>query len=1001
MSSTQVGDAAPQTFGYDQNGRLVYRSDGDQGEWKGEWDGYGRLWKEQIPTGAVIVRRFDAAGDLESETTTSGEPGQPGSETLSVRAARYTSFGEPEVVVEQLEQDPAAEDAFRVTRRYFDTSGRTSFVTSGPASEQGGSTDLLALDVDEARARREVELGYHPLTGQLISRSIGGLASAPGSAALPALREVYDYGLAGSDQLLPWPSNVEQWEQVPGQDQLALARTTSFSRDLLGRALEISSSDGAMVDSVLDRSGALLQESSSEGATESWAYDSRGSLLRHTRPGERGHTLYAYDLDGRLLERLVEHSGQQLGGDPTPPPWDTLYTYDPQRSHHAPWVTDVTHDAGTSAESAEHFAYNGDGTVGSWTTRDAVAVTFTYDAANRLTGTSPAPGAGFTSPPSLEPLDQGDSYAYDAASRLLTAARVGAQANVERHGFDLAGRPAEELVAGRPALSWSGYDAWGNPGSVSMPTGLGAVASFERSYDTLSRLTSAQAQGGFGGHTSAVGADWIWGGAGRPYGVTTRGPLGVATRYSYWTPGVEAPPGAEDLAGTWRLASVSYGTAQGSPSPPLELDHTWGSLGFGWRVGPEHGRRDGAKMGRAVADDPFGLLALTGWAWQPDTGMRLLEAHQGQGSYTGQQPAASFETFDYTYKERDELRQISRSTAAPTDFEVGVEGRIETRDGIPFSYDAVGRRTEDDRYTYTWDWRGRLARVTVKDAWSDGDGGTTTPPFAGHQVRYDYDALGRLLTRVHYGPPDGDGERGLLEKRDLVWEGNGLVAEVAYKDIEETEIRWRKTYLPGPAGLDDQVQVRVESFPDSPTEPPQDSLYTYLRDEMGSVVALVEEAPGADPSAPPQPVARYLYSPYGEAHLVVGPELVATRFDPGLTTIDTPDGPVTQAISEPSLAAAGALVATLTEPITDASLAGEVSLQRRQGDGAAEPVPAERTPWPATRPTRRRSACCRSPDGSGGGHTWCCWVRTSPTTREGPWVRPGPPSSTSRRRRTS
>ncbi|MCP4590406.1 MAG: hypothetical protein GY842_06670, partial [bacterium] len=206
----------------------------------------------------------------------------------------------------------------------------------------------------------------------------------------------------------------------------------------------------------------------------------------------------------------------------------------------------------------------------------------------------------------------------------------------------------------------------------------------------------------------------------------------------------------------------------------------------------------------------------------------------------------------------------------------------------------------DDRFLYRWNWRGELATVTVKESWPD----AKVSPFAGHQIRYEYDALGRLLFRGHLGPlPEGetdDALRPFIEKRAFVWEGSGLLAEVAYGDAAETQIRWRKTYVTGASGLDDAVQVAVEVV-DLPGSPYAGSrLYTYLRDELGTVVGVVAEGEGIDPEQPPLSV-RYLYSPYGEAHAESGPGLRRVRCDNEGSSVGTPAGRVEQTVADPTV----------------------------------------------------------------------------------------------------
>ncbi len=222
------------------------------------------------------------------------------------------------------------------------------------------------------------------------------------------------------------------------------------------------------------------------------------------------------------------------------------------------------------------------------------------------------------------------------------------------------------------------------------------------------------------------------------------------------------------------------------------------------------------------------------------------------GCYQATDTTQDMDTFRYGYGGADQLTYIRReSTGENVTFEPGPNGRIASRDGVQFGYDGVGRRTLDDRHAYKWDWRGRLYEVTILET--------------GHRIAYEYDALGRLMWRKHL-----DQDEGLIERRDFIWDGNGLVSEVAYTDDAATTIRWRKTYLLGPEQLDDQYHVRVETFPSDPAIAPIDTVYTYLRDEMGTVIALIEEVPVIDPEAPPEPALRYHYSPYGEVTQVEG-----------------------------------------------------------------------------------------------------------------------------------
>ena len=239
-------------------------------------------------------------------------------------------------------------------------------------------------------------------------------------------------------------------------------------------------------------------------------------------------------------------------------------------------------------------------------------------------------------------------------------------------------------------------------------------------------------------------------------------------RYTYFgQPGFE--PGAGDPGATWRPAVMTYGSASASAAQ-VAPDAAWGAFAFGWR-GTSDTQDDGAKVGRRVLSDPVGLLAGLGWSWDVQSDQRLWAAFAGDGSVTGDDPSGALSTFRFDYGIADQLGRMTYEEAGDVrSLDAGDYGRPQ-RPG--WAYDGAGRRTEDDRFHYRWDWRGRLREVEVLPTWTGPDGETYEPATAGHHVRYDYDAVGRLHERVHTNAA-GD----LLERRQYVWEGHGLVAEL-------------------------------------------------------------------------------------------------------------------------------------------------------------------------------------------------------------------------------
>ncbi|HZM28687.1 MAG TPA: RHS repeat-associated core domain-containing protein, partial [Gemmatimonadales bacterium] len=455
--------------------------------------------------------------------------------------------------------------------------------------------------------------------------------------------------------------------------------------------------------------------------------------------------------------------------------------------------------------------------------------------------------------------------------------------------------PAEEIVGDRQPLSRS-YDVFDNPLQTQLPGGrlqpAGAIAGWSRGFDTLDRVTTVGPLG-TGAHTS--GAAWKWGGAARLFEMTTAGGRGTQARFGYHSgPG----PSSSAEPAPWRLGALEWGTSGGA---------TWGKFEAGWRQG------DGAKLSRPSAGGPFAGL---GWSYRYDAGVRLSSA------------SGDLDRWGFDYGLGDERESERRDqTGELTLFGAGANGRIETRGALAFAHDLSGRRTEDDRFSYVWDWRGQLVEVTVKDIWpdADGDGELDRSPFAGHQVRYRYDAVGRLLQREHRGIQLTSGDRTLLELREYVWDGETLAAEISWASPDRTNARWRKTYVPGASGLDDSVQVLVE-IGDQAGNPFANSthLYTYLRDETGSVVGMVaeDEAP-AEASKPAAPV-RYLYTPYGEAHAESGPELRRAHYDNSLISA----GGITQDVSNLHAAAPGAMVLDWSLGIDAASLAQGLAVEK-------------------------------------------------------------------------
>jgi RHS repeat-associated protein len=924
-------------FGYDENGRLVFHADGDaEGQrsvLKRSFDAWDRPHAEELPTGAFIERMLDKADNVTGVIVYDSDPADNElAKVLSRVQTHFNSLGKPGIVVEHLGLDDDGHYQVRITKREYDSNGRTVLIRSGPNAFP--LTEPLAsaedYQLDEELARREVQIEYEEVSGRVLSQRFGGHGTY--SAPEEEYRIEYHYANQASDRnMAPWPDRVTTFEHHPADDPGTLVQTVStyFTRDVFGRPIEVSrlaDVDGSdlisLGRSTYDRMGGVIRTESGAGTVTSNVFDSRGYLLRELRPDGRGSTSYSYDYDGRLLKEAVQERTASGGWRTL---WETSYEYDESGR-----VNQIIHPD----ETTESFSYYPDDTLEWHLTRDGVKVTYNYDNANRLISAVPELDAGTTQPPSLIDLDDGTFYEYDKASRITEinqgiTPQGAADPAIRYQEHDLAGRPAKELLGERNPLI-RGYDVWDRTTHLSLPEGLGytpgatpmgggdTLVGFERAYDSLDRLTSIVGwSGAFAGDPSnpndplgKVGASWDWGGRSRLYRMSVNGPVGATVRYSYLGDRTNQGQEAVGAASRWKLGTMTYGSEldllPASDGEPPEV--IWDQMAFGWR--DSDGHHDGAKIGRKVLGKGAGILAGMGWSWGLDNALRLTSAFSGTGSLEEHDPTGSIEEFTYSYSEGDELEWMSSTSQGRSDFEAGAYGRIESRDGIAFEYDSSGRRIKDDRYEYRWDWRDLLREVNVIDE---------SHPYSGDQVRYEYDALGRLLQRTHLGKLDDTGERSFIERRSFIWDGPTLLSEVGFGDpTNDNAIRWRKTYVPGPTGLDDAVQVLVEIFNEDTLYP--STLYTYIRDEMGTVIGIVEESDEADPSKPPL-VARYTYSPYGEAHVETEPELLKVEFLGDITSIETEAGIIEQVIEDSELAAAGVLSITMSLPLDTVSLA--------------------------------------------------------------------------------
>ncbi|HPS78845.1 MAG TPA: DUF6531 domain-containing protein, partial [Thermoanaerobaculaceae bacterium] len=711
VATSQTGDAAPRRVLYDELGRQVYTTDGHQGSWRSYYDAWGKPYREDLPTGAVVRRQFDKAGGLMRETVLAMLAGfdqaafdNPDGSPLRLSDATYTYGSDGRLrstsQVTRLGTDGAPDE--RLTRELqYSTAGRLDFVQTR---------------INASTTRFELQREY-------MSDSSGRLLLEK-DAANNTTRYSYYPGTT-------LPSEV-RFEEAGGAGWLTL--TSSRRYDGLGRLVG-AEQGGTTTDLTLDEAGHTLSATVA-GLTWSYSYDSRGTLRTASGPGGR-QASFGYDPDGRLLAQLETRAA----GLET-----TTFGYTKDR------LTTITHpDAST-----EHFAYEVDGAITSHTTRLGLVLSVGVDAANRPT--TVVPGYTGALPIGLAPLGTGDRVNYDALSRLIKKGVIQGNDIDPTRCITFAARDARGLPASEQVGTWDGgppinltrtYDLYGDTASLTLSAGLGPTfGTLSLAHDALHRLTRVPDATDQGSVPIGFGAAYDWRGAARLTRASSLGGLDLPEVYEH-----------EDFTGL--LKGLDY-----KRSETLSLG------GFDYLWDASHHFKQGRLA--TAGPSPASLVARQGTAWDKDGLNRLQSASLGGGER--QVPVGSW-GFDYGLG--DELSRIVETSLDPVMLTPGPGGRPLFRQTLqgttPFIYDLEGKRIEDDRFTFTWDWRGNLVQVDIHPGVGLHD--AAGQPLDGHRVTYTYDPLGRVLTRTHESPAHGATAEAYIDGRAFIWDGDRLAAE--------------------------------------------------------------------------------------------------------------------------------------------------------------------------------------------------------------------------------
>lgn len=657
--------------------------------------------------------------------------------------------------------------------------------------------------------------------------------------------------------------------------------TTYLRRDASGNVLSETRSASDFTTSyerTFDQHGNLKTERIGQGSPTSYEYDGAGKLTSMVSPAGASLTL-GYDRDGRVRLRQVTGSGS---------PWATRFEYD---IAHSGRLKTVTYPDGTKDDFT---SFGDDDVVKEWTNRYGQTIVNALDDANRVLSTTPSGG-----PAGLD--TYGLAFAYDGASRLKRVERIGRGSSFVATGYDMLGRVSGTQL-GTGASFGRTFDIWDGPLTTTVTGGTAAGAEVIRTFDALRRPDTVRITQGA---ASLPVSTLTWAGLSDLENVSTSGTHGTFDQRLFFK--------APGIAGEVR---------------PSGAGAEWGSLILHYQTGDGFKDKKTAESVSPAGGKNAGLLSNQSWSFTPDGPLRLASAKAGN--------AGSLESFVFGYGRRDELTSLTEekkaylTTLSPDPLG---EGRIATRNGIAFAHDALGNRTEDDRFVYTWSWRGELTKLKVKPTWPASQPGKpdVTPAIAGHEATFEYDALGRLVSRV-----EKNEEGAFLAQRDFVWDGGTLLSEAGRN--HEGALLWRRTYLPGPSGMDDALQVRVENSLTG-----ANGLWSFLRDEQGSVLGLVDQE--ADPAnGLPMPI-RFFHTPLGATHAELGPELLEAEFASSLTAMNGAQ----QAQPIPEQSVAGGLAFKMTASFDSATLAGAVIERWSEADRAWQGV--SREAWIVTQDT--------------------------------------------------
>lgn len=403
----------------DRNGNaLTFTTDG-AGRVTSLADGAGRSIAFEYAAAGTLVRASDTAGRAVSFRYTARRLSAATDATGGVTAYAYDAAGRLATITDPL--------GIVVLTNTYDTAGRVTEQRDAVGGSTRFAYDAATKSTTVTSPRGTTTTVRHDQNGRAVT-----LTDGLGAAV------TYAYDARGSQTSFR-DRNGNAWR---------------FGYDARGNRTQVTDSVGGIARFTFDTQNNLLTRTDPLGNTWRYSYDARGDLATVTDP-EGGVTRIDTDALGQVT-KITDADGVAVA-----------YAYDAAGN-----VISVTSPAGTAAT-----AYDAAGRPAATTDPNGNRTTFTYDALDRLTGSTDALGAPST-------------LAYDASGNLVQT--------VDRRGAltKLVYDPQRRLVRIIDALGGITdfrYDASGN--RTAIIDAAGKTLSF--AYDARDRLASVtDAEGG-------------------------------------------------------------------------------------------------------------------------------------------------------------------------------------------------------------------------------------------------------------------------------------------------------------------------------------------------------------------------------------------------------------------------------------------------------------------------------------------------------------------------